>query len=114
MKTFEEQLNEVKRFYPNVAVIPEGGVSFIFFQELELPSGCIPGSIDALLCPVMRDGYHSRLFYAQKIEGIPQKNWNGTLRICDKTWYSYSWNSKEGMDLIQMIQYHLYTLSLAK
>lgn len=112
MRTLEDQILEVKRFYPRTEIIPEGGINFVFLPELELPSGCIPGNIDALLCPAMRDGYNTRLFYAQMIEGIPTKNWNGILRLCDRNWVSYSWKSTEGMELIQMIMYHLSTLTL--
>jgi hypothetical protein len=112
MRTIEDQILEVKRFYPRAEIIPEGGINFVFIPELELPSGCIPRNVDALLCPVMRDGYNTRLFYAQMIEGIPTKNWNGILRLCDRNWVSYSWKSTEGMELIQMIMYHLSTLIL--
>jgi hypothetical protein len=112
MKAFEEQLLDLKRFYPDVRVFPEGGTNFIFFPNMKLPSGCQPEKVDALLCPVLRDGYNTRLFYAQLIEGIPQKNWNGNLRICDKNWVSYSWKSKDGMELLEMVRYHLSTLTL--
>lgn len=111
MRTFEEQLSELKRFYPNVVVIPEGGNNFLYFPELILPSGCNPEKVDALLCPIMRDGYNTRLFYAQEIMGIPQKSWNGNLRICDRNWVSFSWTSKDGMELLEMVRYHLSTLN---
>ena len=112
MKKFEDQLLELKRFYPGVQIIPEGGINYIFIPELKLPSGCVPEKSEALLCPVLRDGYHTRLFYGQKIDGIPSKNWNGNLRLCDKNWFSYSWKSQDGMELIQMVMYHLSTLTL--
>lgn len=114
MKTTEEQLTELQRFYPNAEVIPEGGIDFIFIPNLKLPSGCIPDTVDSLLCPVTRDGYSSRLFYSQKIDGIPLKNWNGNLRICDRNWVSYSWKSKSGMQLLEMVRYHLSTLTLSR
>lgn len=114
MRTFEEQMQELKRFYPRAVAIPEGGIDFIFIPELKLPSGCIPDKCDSLLCPAFRDGYHTRLFYSQQITGIPNKNWNGKLRICDRTWVSYSWKSRDGMELLEMIRYHLSTLSEKK
>lgn len=114
MKSFEDQVRELQRFYPGTKVIPEGGINFLFLPEIELPSGCLPEMTDALLCPEPRDGYHTRLFYSKKIEGIPQKNWNGVLRVCDKNWYSYSWKSQGGMNLIQMVRYHLSTLKLIR
>lgn len=114
MKTTEEQMTELQRFYPDAKVIPEGGIDFVFIPNLKLPSGCIPETVDALLCPVLRDGYHTRLFYSEKIAGIPPKNWNGNIRICDRSWVSYSWKSRDGMELLAMVRYHLSTLTLAK
>lgn len=114
MKTFETQLEELRRFYPDARVIPEGGINFVFVPKLKLPSGCLPEEIDALLCPVPRDGYHTRLFYDQQITGIPQKNWNGKLRLCDRTWVSFSWTSKDGMELLEMVQYHRSALIKVK
>lgn len=114
MKTFEDQMIELQRFYPNSIVIQEGGINFIFIPELKLPLGCTPEKIDALLCPVLRDGYNTRLFYVQIVEGIPGKNWNGNLRICDRNWVSFSWKSRDGMNLLEMVRYHLSTLTLGK
>lgn len=112
MNSAEEQFLEVQRFYPDAIIIPEGGVNYVFIPDLELPSGCVPQKIDALLCPVLKNGYQSRLFYTQKIEGIASRNWNGNLRLCDRTWVSFSWKSKDGMSLLEMMRYHLYTLTI--
>lgn len=114
MKTVVEQMEELKRFYPNARLVTEGGIQYIYIPDLKLPSGCTPEIIEALLCPVLRDGYHTRLFYSEKITGIPQKNWNGNIRICDRNWLSYSWKSREGMGLLEMIRYHLSTLNIVK
>ena len=114
MKTLEGQLEELKRFYPDAKLIPEGGINFIYIPELILPLGCTPDKIEALLCPILRDGYPTRLFYSQKIAGIPAKNWNGNIRICDRSWVSYSWKSRDGMELLEMVRYHLSTLTLTK
>lgn len=108
--TIDEQFEELKQFYPHAKRATESGIEFILIPELILPSGCLPEKIDAVLCPTMRDGYDSRLFYAEQITGIPTKNWNGKLRICDRSWVSYSWKSSSGMTLLQMVMYHLHTL----
>lgn len=114
MKTPGEQMAELQRFYPDAKVIPEGGIEFIYIPNLKLPSGCTPEIVEALLCPVHRDGYPTRLFYSQQIANIPPKNWNGNIRICDRSWVSYSWNSRNGMELLEMVRYHLSTLTLAQ
>jgi hypothetical protein len=110
MSETDIQFEELKQFYPNVKRATDGGVEFILLPELELPPGCKPEKADAVLCPVLRDGYASRIFYPQEIEGIPAKNWNGKLRICDRNWVAYSWKAESGLSLLQMVRYHLYTL----
>lgn len=114
MKSFEQQFEELQKFYPHAQKALEGGVEFILLPELDLPPNCKPEKSDALLCPVLRDGYHTRLFYSQQISGIPTKNWNGKKHICDRNWVSYSWKSKEGMELLEMVRYHLHTLNYIK
>jgi hypothetical protein len=108
--SFEDQFEELKRFYPQALRTNEAGVEFILLSELELPSGCVPAKTDVVLCASPRDGYSSRLFYPQQITGIPQKNWNGNLRICDRNWVAYSWKANSPMTLLEMVRYHLNTL----
>lgn len=114
MKSFDQQFEELQKFYPHAQKALEGGIEFILLPELDLPPNCEPKKIDALLCPVLRDGYHTRLFYSQRINGIPPKNWNGKKYICDRNWVAYSWKSKEGMELLEMVRYHLHTLNCSK
>jgi len=114
MKSFEKQFEELKRFYPQAQRAFEGGIEFILLNELELPPNCIPEKIDAVLCPTLSDGYQSRFFYEQQITGIPSKNWNGKKRICDRNWVAYSWGAKPGLELLEMVRYHLYTLNCSR
>jgi hypothetical protein len=108
--SFEEQFEELKRFYPQALRTIEAGVEFILLKELDLPSGCVPEKSDVVLCASPRDGYASRLFYPQQVSGIPAKNWNGNLRLCDRNWVAYSWQATTSMTLLEMVRYHLNTL----
>ena len=106
----EDQISELKRIYPNAQMAQEGGFTFFLLPGLMLPDGCNPTSVDALLCPMPRDGYSSRLFFSVRI-GTPNKpNWNGNARILDKTWVAISWKISPNQRLVQMIRSHLDAL----
>ena len=67
----EDQIEELLRIYPDAKQSTEGGVTYFLLPQLEMPPGCTPERVDALLCPTHRDGYESRLFFAKKVEGRP-------------------------------------------
>ena len=98
---------KLKKIYPNVQKAEEAGITYFLLPDLYLPEGCIPEKVDALFCPMPRDGYKSRLFFAEKITGCPNRNWNGQARILDRTWYAISWNVNPDQRLIQLIRSHI-------
>src|SRR5687767_11593702 len=87
-----DQIEELKTF-GKLQQAQEGGLTFIFIPQLALPQGCKPERVDVLLCPASRDGYTSRLFFAQQVQKptLPPPNWNGSVRILERTWYAFSW-----------------------
>ena len=107
MSFSQDQIDEIKKFYPNALMAEEAGFTYFFLPCLDLPIGCIPSSVDALFCPMNRDGYASRLFFAERISGCPARNWNGQARILDRTWYAISWNINQNQRLHQLIRSHL-------
>ena len=56
----EDQIAEVKQLCPDVQLHEEAGCAYLLLPGLNLPDGCSPDSMDALLCPTSRDGYPSR------------------------------------------------------
>ncbi len=103
-----DQIEELKRFFGKIFAIEEGRVTYFFIPALALPPGCTPSSIDALLCPVKRDGYNSRLFFAERIQSSIQRNWNAnSVRIAERNWCAFSWQVPENLRLAQMIGVHL-------
>jgi len=56
----EDQIAEVKQLCPDVQLHEEAGCAYLLLPGLNLPDGCSPASMDALLCPTSRDGYPSR------------------------------------------------------
>lgn len=74
-----EQVAELARLCPGVQQAEVGGVTVFRIPALPLPEGCTPDAVEALLYPAPRDGYTSRLFFAERVQGGPSRNWNGSL-----------------------------------
>jgi hypothetical protein len=107
----KDQIAEVKQLCPNVRIYEEAGCSYLFLPGLNLPDGCSPASVDALLCPSARDGYPSRLFVAERVKSPTERNWNANgVRIAERNWQACSWKTNPNLRLIQMIAAHLGSL----
>ncbi|MDD5259490.1 MAG: hypothetical protein PHD29_05940 [bacterium] len=108
----EDQISELKKLSPDVMLAEEGGIEYLLIPKLAMPPNCDPAIVDVILCPVQRDGYPSRLFFAQKVKSPKTLNWNGQdVRILDKTWHAYSWKViRPGLRLAQMVSAHLAAL----
>lgn len=108
MQLPEDQLSELRLIYPLVAVAEEGGTPFVLLPQLELPDGATPSPIDALLCPTKRDGYASRLFFAERVRSPRNRNWNASgVVILNRRWYAHSWRVRANLRLAQMVGEHL-------
>lgn len=110
-----DQIEELKLIAPNIAECDECGVSFILLPSYRLPDGCTPCIVDLLLCPAPRDGYQSRLFFAERVLpseklGRPALNWNGSVRIAERNWQAFSWRTPTGLRIAQMLAIHLKAL----
>lgn len=104
-----EQIAELKGLGTKVQEAPEGGTSFLLIEGVQMPAGCVPARVDVLLCPTPRDGYASRLYFAQQVQS-PTKtpNWNGQQHILGRNWFAFSWKTSEGPHtLAQMVAMHL-------
>ena len=110
MEFSQDQIDELKRIAPNLCITEERGIPYILIKELQLPAGCQPAVVDALLCPLPRDGYESRLFFSQQITEIPQRNWNGKIRMLDRNWIAISWKVQGGLRLVETLMIHLNAL----
>jgi hypothetical protein len=112
----ETEWIELTAQWPDAKKFEEGGFTYVFLPNLILPDGCKPASIDALLCPMDRDGYNSRLFLASEIAPVKvvtkaDLNWNAkSIRILERNWFAISWRTVPGLRLSQMIAMHLTAL----
>lgn len=113
MELPQDQLDELKSIASNIALCDEGGITFILLPDFRLPEGCNPGVVNLLLCPALRDGYQSRLYFSQQVQpptGRPPLNWNGAARIAEQNWHAFSWRTVSGLRLAQMLLTHLKAL----
>jgi hypothetical protein len=108
----QDQIEELLQVYPDAKQADEAGVTYILLPQMETPAGCIPTHLDALLCTTPRDGYNSRLFFEQMVQGGPARNWQvqGTVRILDRNWYAISWQTNPNLRIVQMVRVHLEAL----
>ena len=103
-----EEVAELKVMCDEAATASEGGTSFILLRNLQLPDGCKPDTVDALLCPTLHSGYPSRLFFAERIQSPAARNWNFNGRILGRNWHAFSWKlGPEKMRLAQMVRVFL-------
>tara|TARA_R110002124_G_scaffold149259_5_gene315359 strand:- start:9402 stop:9752 length:351 start_codon:yes stop_codon:yes gene_type:complete len=108
MEVNSDWIERLRKVYPELEVLKEGGFSYIFIKDLILPDGVIPEKLDALLCIDRRDGYDSRLYVSEKIkECDPSRNWNGNIVLMDKNWFAVSWKTQQGLTYIEMLMVHL-------
>jgi hypothetical protein len=110
-----DQLAELLELSPQLREFEEGGFTYFFLPALHLPEGCEPAKVDALLCPMPRDGYSSRLYFAVQVrpagrENHSALNWNGSVRILEKNWHAHSWRTPPDLRPIQMVAVHLKAL----
>ena len=104
-----DELAELLRLFGRVQQAEEGGFTYFFLPDLSLPEGCTPPTLDALLCPMARDNYSSRLFLSQQIAHRgPGTNWNAiNVRILEGNWFAVSWRVNGSLRLAQLVRGHL-------
>lgn len=83
----QELLGHCKR----VSIAVDGQETIYLLEYLRLPVDCSPAEVDVLLCPFPRDGYPSRLYFAQQINCSFQRNWNFYGIVAGRHWYAFSW-----------------------
>ncbi|MDA3925252.1 MAG: hypothetical protein PF904_11205 [Kiritimatiellae bacterium] len=110
----QEQLNQLKGAFGNIATAEEGGRTYIRIDQLPLPAGCSPQHVTALLCPSPRDGYESRLFFCQQIQHAGKgTNWNANgVCILGEKWWAASWKiNPANKTLMSKLMGHLEAFS---
>ncbi len=108
----DDQVEELRALCPEAQRTQEGDVVYFRLPKLKLASRLKPNVTDGLLCPSARDGYATRMFFADRIEGANVDNWK-PFHILDQNWHAFSWQGVEAtLRLAQMVAEHLRPLLL--
>ncbi len=108
----ETELRELDQLCAGAKEYTEFGNNYILLPQLRLPGGCTPAAVDALLSLSSRDGYPTRLFFAQHVTSKNGLNWNAqNVPILQRSWFAYSWNcvSNQGRP-VEVLAQHLRAL----
>jgi hypothetical protein len=101
-----DQVEELKKAFAGLTWASEGPHAYILLPQLQLGAHCTPRVTDALLCPTSREGYATRMFYANVIEGAPVTNWS-KHHILGRDWHAFSWQGvAASLRLMQMVLAH--------
>lgn len=85
----EDQIDEIKPLCSTVREIQQGEQPFLLLERLQLPQGCQPAAVDALLALHARDGYATRVYLSAP---MPHRGGNWTsVYLLDRTWHTWSW-----------------------
>src|SRR2546422_9304790 len=108
----QDEIDELKALCSGLSAGEEGGVTYFLLPQITVPEGCSPARVDALLCPVPRDGYEFRLYFAQPVTSKRALNWHGSgARILERNWHAFSWKAnRTGLRLAQMVSLQLAAL----
>lgn len=108
----QDQIDELKRLFPDINYAAEGGYDYFLIRNVTLSRPCTPEVTDVLLCPNEREGYNSRLYFPMQVQCSKPLNWNGSTFIFDRQWHAFSWKLQPTeRRLAQMIASHLRGLT---
>jgi hypothetical protein len=106
-----DEVLELQQQFSGARQCEEGGTTFYFIPSLRMPSGCTPQQTDVLLCSTPRDGYPSRLYFAEHVQGPINQNWNGSsYYILGREWYAFSWSDIQGLRLTELVLAYMRAL----
>lgn len=104
----------------SVVPMQEAGMEYICLKGLQTTIAGTPMELDVLLCPDAggRYGYPTKLFISREVASllarIPNRqalNWNCTMVLFGRQWYSWSWNDvPPSLPLLEMLMNHLRAL----
>lgn len=102
----EGQLENLTPLCQGTEAMAEGGITYVYLPGLRINQN--DGTVivrDALLCPMGRDGYTTRLFLSESIPGKGQ-NWT-QHRILNRTWHTCSVQGIPPGRLVEVLAEHL-------
>lgn len=107
----ESDVASLRQLCGGLAHADEGGRMYLRLNGLKLPAGCKPSTVDALLCLAERDGYPTRLFFGELLDGPHGLNWNALgVVILGQQWWAFSWRVPAGLSIADTLANHLRPL----
>jgi len=101
-----ESIDELKIVSKGAKVFEVAGATYVHLPKLTLPNGRV---VEALLCLTVSNGYSTRLFLSEPVEG-KGSNWT-VHEILDKPWHTWSWNGvPSDIRPIEILASHLAAL----
>jgi hypothetical protein len=111
-KPTEKEIGDFLARFPGSKQHTEQQLLWLYIPKFQLPEGISPTQVEILLCPQAQGSYKSRLYFAEKLSGQKQqRNWNGTAHVLGKSWYTFSWETPDGLTLFQMLSTHVRALN---
>jgi hypothetical protein len=111
--SIDEDIARLKRTCDRLSTASEAGCVYYLLEGLQLPQGCSPSKLDALLCIGARDGYQTRLYLSERVETAAKikLNWNANgVRIMERNWCAFSWNVPAALGPASVLDEHLKAL----
>ncbi|MCC5611713.1 hypothetical protein LC612_34520 [Nostoc sp. CHAB 5834] len=89
MTEHDAQVARLRALCPGAELWDDGGDPLVFLPGLKVLCAGETHTVDGLLCPRARDGYDTRLFFAEQLP--VNRNW-GPHVIKALNWYAFSWS----------------------
>lgn len=108
MKSFEEQVEEVKHLFQSIpiSIAIEGGTRFLVLPQF-IHDPVSESSLDALFACDPHLGYSTRLWVERSIKTSEQRNWNNVdCVILGRRWSAFSFKVDSG-SLSEMLLAHM-------
>ena len=103
----EAQLKELRLGFPGAERMSEAGKEYVFLPCLNISCAGTMHTVEGLLSLCEASPYPTRLFLSTQITEAGL-NWNGSVRVMDRTWHTWSWKDVSSSSrLVQILAAHL-------
>lgn len=88
MTGHSDEIARLRTLCSGATLWDEAGEPLVFLPDLKVESAGAVHTVDALLCPRMRDGYETRLYYSRQLPA--PRAWS-THAVMAGSWSTFSW-----------------------
>ena len=102
----EEQLNLIIGLCPKAQLVDESGQKVIFLPDMKFQAGACESTQNLLFVPFPLFGYDSSLFFAQRLNEGPARNWT-QHNLLNREWWRLSYRVNTRLPWFEQILQHL-------